>query len=65
MVSKESHSLLYQQVFIIFPDKAAKIAVKSVNEFIENNPDYFELVEWVLFDSHTASVYEAEVKKTK
>ena len=49
-----------------FPvDKAAKIAVKSVNEFIENNPDYFELVEWVLFDSHTASVYEAEVKKTK
>ncbi len=49
-----------------FPvDRAAKIAVKSVNEFIENNPDYFELVEWVLFDSHTASVYEAEVKKTK
>lgn len=47
-----------------FPvDKAAKIAVKTVNEFLENNPDYFELVEWVLFDSHTASVYEAEVDK--
>lgn len=47
-----------------FPvEKAAKIAVKTVNEFIENNPDYFELIEWVLFDSHTASVYEAEVNK--
>lgn len=47
-----------------FPvNKAAKIAVKTVNEFLENNPDYFELVEWVLFDSHTASVYEAEVDK--
>lgn len=39
------------------------IAVKTVNEFLKNNPDYFELVEWVLFDSHTASVYEAEVDK--
>ena len=47
-----------------FPvDQAAKIAVKTVNEFLKNNPDYFELVEWVLFDSHTASVYEAEVDK--
>ena len=43
--------------------QAAKIAVKTVNEFLKNNPDYFELVEWVLFDSHTASVYEAEVDK--
>lgn len=47
-----------------FPvDRAAKIAVKTVNEFIENNPNYFELIEWVLFDSHTASVYEAELSK--
>lgn len=47
-----------------FPvDKAAKIAVNTVYQFLENNPDYFELVEWVLFDSHTASVYEAEVDK--
>ena len=51
----------------VFPpvDRAAKIAVKSVNEFEKNNPDYFELIEWVLFDSHTASAYEAEVKKIK
>lgn len=47
-----------------FPvEKAAKIAVNTVYQFLENNPDYFELVEWVLFDSHTASVYEAEVDK--
>lgn len=47
-----------------FPvEKAAKIAVKTVNEFLDNNPDYFELIEWILFDPHTASVYEAEVDK--
>ena len=27
------------------------------------NPDSFDLVEWVLFDTHTESVYEAEVDK--
>ena len=29
----------------------------------EDNPDCFDLVEWVLFDTHTESVYEAEVDK--
>ncbi len=47
-----------------FPvEKAAKIAVKTVYQFLENNPDHFDLVEWVLFDSHTKSVYEAEANK--
>lgn len=47
-----------------FPvEKAAKIAVKTVYQFLKDYPDYFDLVEWVLFDSHTASVYEAEVNK--
>lgn len=42
---------------------AAKVAVRTVSRFLEDNPDSFDLVEWVLFDSVTESVYEAEVKK--
>ncbi len=46
-----------------FPvESAAKIAVHTVNGFLQDNPDCFELVEWVLFDAHTESVYEAEVE---
>ena len=39
------------------------VAVKTVNRFLQDNLDSFDLVEWVLFDSHTESVYEAEVDK--
>ena len=47
-----------------FPvELAAKIAVHTVNRFLQDNPDCFDLVEWVLFDTHTESVYEAEVDK--
>ena len=42
---------------------AAKIAVHTVNRFLQDNPDCFDLVEWVLFDTHTESVYESEVDK--
>ena len=42
---------------------AAKIAVHTVNRFLQDNPDSFDLVEGVLFDTHTESVYEAEVDK--
>ena len=41
----------------------AKIAVHTVNRFLQDNPDCFDLVEWVLFDTHTESVYESEVDK--
>ena len=45
-----------------FPvELAAKIAVHTVNRFLQDKPDWFDLVEWVLFDSHTESVYKAEV----
>ena len=45
-----------------FPvELAAKIAVHTVNRFLHENPDSFDLVEWVLFDTQTESVYEAEV----
>lgn len=47
-----------------FPvDRAAKIAVGTVSRFLEEHPGSFDIVEWVLFDNHTFSVYEAEVDK--
>lgn len=47
-----------------FPvELAAKIAVHTVDRFLQDNPDCFDLVEWVLFDSHTESVYEVELDK--
>lgn len=49
-----------------FPvELAAKIAVKTVSSFLQDNQENFDLVEWVLFDSETESVYEREVKKIK
>ena len=47
-----------------FPvELAAKIAVQTVAEFLNENPDKFDLVEWVLFDEHTEKAYENEVAK--
>ena len=47
-----------------FPvELAAKIAVRTVARFLQENEDSFDLVEWVLFDSVTELVYEAEVDK--
>lgn len=46
-----------------FPvDRAAKIAVNIVRNFLKDNEGKIDLVEWVLFDDITASVYEKEVK---
>jgi len=45
-----------------FPvERAAKIAVKTVCRFLQENPDSFDLVEWVLFNDQAASAYETEV----
>ena len=38
-----------------------KISVYTVNRFLQDNLDSFDLVEWVLFDCVTHIVYEAEV----
>ncbi len=47
-----------------FPlDRAAKTAVQTVVEFLSENEDKFDLVEWVLFDAVTEEVYESEVRK--
>ena len=46
-----------------FPvELAANIAVHTVNRFLQDNLNSFDLVEWVLFDTHTESVYEAVEK---
>ena len=37
--------------------------IHTVNRCLQDNPDNFDLVEWVLFDVHTEAVYEAEVDK--
>lgn len=46
-----------------FPVKfAAHIAVKAVIRFSEDNPNSFDMVEWVLFNSATENTYEAEIR---
>ena len=39
-------------------EEAAKIAVQTVNQFIEEHPGELDLVEWILFDEQTSDVYE-------
>lgn len=41
---------------------AAKIAVHTVAEFLEENEGKIDMVEWVLFDENTEKVYETEVE---
>ena len=46
-----------------FPvELAANIAVHTVNRFLQDNLNSFDLVEWVLFDTYTELVYEAAEK---
>ena len=48
-----------------FPVKlAASIAVKTVVKFLKDNPDSFDIVEWVLFDLATENAYETEVRES-
>lgn len=45
-----------------FPvERAAKIAVNTVNQYLNENPGQFELVMWVLFDDETEKAYQAAV----
>ena len=47
-----------------FPiDFAAKIAINTAFEFINENEGKFDLVEWVLFDEITEGAYKREVEK--
>ena len=42
-------------------NEAARIAVGTVAEFLEEHPDAFDVVEWVLFDDNTMQVYEQAI----
>ena len=48
-------------IFAFPVERAAKIAVSTVNEFLEQNPEQLDMVMWVLFDDRTEAVYRAEV----
>ena len=39
-------------------EEAARIAVRTVNQFVEDNPGKLDLIEWILFDDQTYAVYE-------
>lgn len=42
-------------------DQAAKVAMNAVKEFLEENPESFDLVEWVLFGDAAYAAYEKEL----
>ncbi len=42
--------------------EAAEVAIEAVKRFIDDEPDVLELVEWVLFDDITFSIYKNELE---
>lgn len=49
-----------------FPlERAARIAVGTVERFLDENPDLFDMVLWVLFDDRTKEAYEEAVQAIK
>lgn len=44
-------------------EKAAKIAVKTVRQFLDDFPGKIDTVEWVLFDERTYTAYKSELDK--
>lgn len=47
-----------------FPiERASRIAIVTVKEFLEKNIGVFDLVEWVLFDDETYSIYTKKAKE--
>ena len=44
-------------------EEGARVAVETVNQFREAHPGKLELIEWILYDEHTYSVYEDVLSK--
>lgn len=42
-------------------DKASMIAVSTVFDYVEENPNSFDLIEWVCFDERTLAAYKSQV----
>ena len=49
-------------VFYYPVEQAAKIAVKTVQKYMDENPDAFDLVMWVLFDDNTYGIYSEMIQ---
>ena len=43
-------------------DEAAKIAISVAREYIEKNPDRFDVIKWVLFDDITYNAYKSALE---
>lgn len=49
-----------------FPvERAAKIALNTVKNFVKNNPEAFDRIVWILFDDQTYQTYSEEVMKER
>ena len=44
-------------------EKAATVAVSTVREYADANPDSFDLIEWVCFDDNTLRAYTSAIEK--
>ena len=42
---------------------AASVAVTAVKEYTDENPDSFDLIEWVCFDENTLRAYTSAIEK--
>ncbi|MFC5543317.1 hypothetical protein ACFPOH_16525, partial [Ureibacillus suwonensis] len=49
-------------VFYYPVEQAAKVAVKTVQKYMDENPDAFDLVMWVLFDDNTYGIYSEMIQ---
>lgn len=52
-------------VYSFSKEKAAMIAVRTVNDFIEENSGSLDLVEWILFDEETLNIYKDALNQFK
>ena len=46
-------------------ERAAKIAVRTVQQYLKENPDMFDIVLWVLFDDRTEAAYRETIETLK
>ena len=42
-------------------DRAAEIAVRTVYDFISENPEMYDVIEWVCFDERTLEAYSKQM----
>ncbi len=45
-------------------DSAATVALAAVREFTKENPDAFDLIEWVCFDESTLNAYQTAIERS-